>query len=117
MPIDPTREIAHALTDAYRSIGSQYGATSTRSLLAEVARIIAIYSETSKVVPIEVVSTDELGLVLTTETALIEGQAKTWKAMHVCRIRAGHVERFEVYGQTLIVVPSGSDPHSGPSFG
>jgi hypothetical protein len=40
----------------------------------------------------------------------------TWKAMHVRRIRAGHVERFEVYGQTLVVVPSGSDPHSGPNL-
>lgn len=53
------------------------------------------------------VATGQLGLVLTTETTVIEGEPKTWHAIHLWRVRDGHVERFEAYNQTLIEMPPG----------
>lgn len=78
------------------------------SLADEVSRMLAIYSEKSTVRPLEIVSTDDLGLVLTTETAEVEGQTDTWRSIHLWRIRNGRVERFEAYGQALVVTPPGS---------
>ncbi len=49
-------------------VGSQIGPSGS-ALLEEVVRIIDIYSENVKVEPLEVISTNELGLVLTSETA------------------------------------------------
>lgn len=73
--------------------------------MAEVTRIIRIYAEGMKVRPIEVVSTDVCGFVLTEEIATVEGTTKTWRGIHRWSFESGRCTKFEVYGQTLVVVP------------
>ena len=98
--------VTQILTEAYRSSASG-GPAATDSVLGEVTRIIRIYAQGMKVRPIEVVSTTVSGLVLTEESATIEGVAKTWRGIHRWCFESGRCTRFEAYGQTLIVVPPG----------
>jgi hypothetical protein len=108
MPADPGAEIVRTLTAAYRFTEKRrVSAPSGSALLAQVVRIIDIYSENVKVEPLEVISTNELGLVLTREKANVGGQRKTWRAIHIWRFEAQHLTRFEAYGQTLVVLPEG----------
>jgi hypothetical protein len=74
-------------------------------LLAEVVPIVAIYSEATKVHSMEIVSTDDVGLALTRETAVAAGKQKTWSGIHLWKFDAGHLSRFEAYVRTLVVMP------------
>jgi hypothetical protein len=109
MPLDLSAVIAQALAEAYRSGGQQAALSRSGSaLLAEVVTIIAIYSEATTVHPIEIVSTDDVGLVLTRETGVAAGEQKTWSGIHLWKFDAGHLSRFEAYAQTLVVMPPGT---------
>jgi hypothetical protein len=109
MPLYCDAEIARALTQAYRSVGKKAPLSRSGSaLLAEVVPIIAIYSEATKVHAMEIVSTDDVGLVLTRETAVAAGEQKTWSGIHLWKFEAGHLSRFEAYAQTLVVMPPGT---------
>jgi hypothetical protein len=109
MPLDRDAEIARALTQAYRSVGEKVPLSRSGSpLLAEVVPIIAIYSETTNVHAKEIVSTDHVALVLTSETAVVAGERKTWSGIHAWQFEAGHLSRFEAYAQTLVVIPPGT---------
>ena len=101
-------EIARTLTEAYRlrGNGAPLSPSATPSL-AEAVAIIDIYSAETTVHATEIVATERLGLVLTGEAAVVDGQRKTWSAIHVWRFDAGHVSRFEAYAQTLVVLPPG----------
>jgi hypothetical protein len=97
---EPAEEVNSSAIQAMTEKGIDL---SHRSLLADIARILAIYSENSKVIPMEVVSTDELGLVLITEAAVAEGRRSRGRRYR--RVRAERVERFEAYAQTLVMTP------------
>jgi hypothetical protein len=104
--LDLSAVIAEALADAYRS-GGQHAVLSRSgsAILAEVVPIVAIYSETTNVHAKEIVSTDHVAIVLTSETAAVAGQPKTWSGIHLWQFEAGHLSRFEAYAQTLVVMP------------
>lgn len=71
MHVRPGADIAQTLTEAYRSTGKREASVTPESAqLAEVVRIIGIYSDNMRVEAVEVISTADLGLVLTSETAL-----------------------------------------------
>ncbi len=101
---ESSEAIVQILTEAYRSLGRNCTPAVGESLLAEVARIIRIYAEGMKVRPVEVISTDVFGMVLTEETATIGGASKTWHGVHRWCFESGRCTKFEVYGQTLVVV-------------
>lgn len=100
--------IDQILAEAYHAIGQNPPREAAVSLLAEVTRIIGIYAEGVKVRPLEVISTNTCGLVLTQETATVDGGLKTWRGVHRWCFEAGRCIQFEVYGQTLVVVPPGA---------
>ena|SRR5712692_10189025 len=102
---EPRSAIVEILAEAYRSIGGNRAPAVGESLLAVVTRIIRIYAEGMKVRPVEVISTDGCGMVLTEETATIGGASKTWHGVHRWCFESGRCTKFEVYGQTLVVVP------------
>lgn len=101
----PNASIGRILAQAYQAIGGSQWPASDEPLLAEVTRIIGIYAEGMKVQSIDVISTDVCGLVLTEETAEIEAASKTWRGIHRWCFEAGRCTKFEVYGQTLVVIP------------
>ena len=74
--------IAEILAAVYRSAGGNRAAAVGGTLLAEVTRIIRIYAEGMKVRPVEVISTDVCGMVLTEETATIGGASRPWRGVH-----------------------------------
>lgn len=103
---EPSAAIVQILAEAYRSMGAKRAPAVGQPLLAEVTRIIRIYAEGMKVRPVEVMSTGGCGIVLTEETATIAGASKTWRGVHTWCFASGRCTKFEVYGQTLVVVPS-----------
>ena len=100
--------IVSVLTEAYGSIGDKTSVPG-EPLLEEVTRIIRIYAEGLQVQPIEVISTDVSGFVLTEETARVRGASKTWRGIHRWCFELGRCTRFEAYGRTLIVTPPIAD--------
>jgi hypothetical protein len=110
---DPGAAITQILTEAYRSIDRSSESAASESSIADVIRIIRIYAEGMNVRSIEVVSNDECGLVLTEETATIEGASRTWRGIHRWCFLSGRCTKFEVYGQTLVVMPPIAAPTDG----
>jgi hypothetical protein len=109
MPLDRDAEIARALMRAYRSVREQAPLSRSGSaLVAEIVPIIAIYSEATNVHAKEIVSTDHVALVLTSETTVVAGEHRTWSGIHAWQFEAGHLSRFEAYAQTLVVIPPGT---------
>lgn len=102
---EPSAAIVQILAEAYRSIAGKRSPAGGEPLLVEVTRIIRIYAEGMKVRPVEVISTGRCGMVLTEETATIAGAPKTWRGVHRWCFESGRCTKFEVYGQTLVVLP------------
>ena len=78
----PSAAIVRILAEAYPSIGGNRAAAVSEPRLAEVTRIIPIYAKGMKVRPVEVISTEVCGMVITEETATIGGASKTWHGIH-----------------------------------
>lgn len=102
---ESSASIVRVLAEAYGSVGGDCAPAGGQSLMAEVTRIIRIYAERLEVRPVEVISTETCGIVLTEETAIIDGASRTWSGVHRWCFGSGRCTRFEVYGQTLVVVP------------
>lgn len=102
---EPSAAIVQILAQAYRSIDGKRSRASGEPLLVEVTRIIRIYAEGMKVRPVEVISSGRCGMVLTEETATVAGTSKTWRGVHRWCFESGRCTKFEVYGQTLVVMP------------
>lgn len=102
--------IVQVLTDAYRSARDASGIAQV--IENGVSKIVAIYAEGMTVRPLEVISTDSCGIVITEETSTIDGAIKTWHGIHRWIFDAERCTRFEAYTQTLLVVPPTQDEDS-----
>jgi hypothetical protein len=108
--VDPSAEIAQTLSEAYRSIGPDLDLATASPWLDEVVKINRIYAENMEIEPLEIISTQSHGIVLTKESAIVERKPRTWRAIHLWRFEAGRCTLFEVYNRTLIVAPHGLTP-------